>query len=141
MENQKNIFLKKLILYWHKYQNFNVLLFLIYWIYEQKSGYSIRHQSWKCQISGRKAEWENTGIKSFKHVFISMPQRIITMNNENKTIHEFDLNIIYDYFSSTERQGPGSPELTLKALSFIPGLTENSRMADIGCGTGGQTMP
>jgi len=62
------------------------------------------------------------------------------MNNENKTIHEFDLNIIYDYFSSTERQGPGSPELTLKALSFIPGLTENSRMADIGCGTGGQTM-
>ena len=29
---------------------------------------------------------------------------------------------------------------TLKALSFIDGLTENSKIADIGCGTGGQTM-
>jgi ubiquinone/menaquinone biosynthesis C-methylase UbiE len=62
------------------------------------------------------------------------------MNNENKTIHEFDLNIIYDFFSKTERQGPGSPEQTLKALSFISGLTEKSKIADIGCGTGGQTM-
>lgn len=62
------------------------------------------------------------------------------MSNENQTIHEFDLNIIYDYFSNTERQGPGSPEITLKALSFIEGLTEKSKIADIGCGTGGQTM-
>jgi ubiquinone/menaquinone biosynthesis C-methylase UbiE len=62
------------------------------------------------------------------------------MSNENQTIHEFDLNIIYDYFSNTERQGPGSSEITLKALSFINGLTETSKIADIGCGTGGQTM-
>lgn len=62
------------------------------------------------------------------------------MNDEKQTIHEFDLNIIYDYFSNTERQGPGSPEVTLKALGFINGLTEKSRIADIGCGTGGQTM-
>ena len=62
------------------------------------------------------------------------------MNNENQTIHEFDLNIIYEYFSNTERQGPGSPEETLKALSFINGLTKKSKIADIGCGTGGQTM-
>ena len=62
------------------------------------------------------------------------------MSNEKKTIHEFDLNIIYDYFSNTERQGPGSPEITLKALSFIDGLNEKSKIADIGCGTGGQTM-
>jgi len=39
-----------------------------------------------------------------------------------------------------ERQGPGSPEVTLKALSFIDNLTEQSRIADIGCGTGGQTI-
>ena len=58
----------------------------------------------------------------------------------NETIHEFDLSIIYDYFSNTQRQGPGSPEITLKALSFIDGLTTESRIADIGCGTGGQTM-
>jgi tRNA1(Val) A37 N6-methylase TrmN6 len=62
------------------------------------------------------------------------------MNNEKQTIHEFDLKMIYDYFSNTERQGPGSPEITLKALSFIEGLTEKSKIADIGCGTGGQTI-
>ena len=50
------------------------------------------------------------------------------MNNENQTIHEFDLNIIYEYFSNTERQGPGSPEETLKALSFINGLTKNPKL-------------
>jgi ubiquinone/menaquinone biosynthesis C-methylase UbiE len=62
------------------------------------------------------------------------------MNSKKQTIHEFDLNIIYDYFSDTERQGPGSPEITLSALRFIDGLTEKSNMADVGCGTGGQTM-
>ena len=62
------------------------------------------------------------------------------MNNEKQTIHEFDLNIIYDFFSNTERQGPGSREETLKALGFIGGLTEKSKIADIGCGAGGQTM-
>jgi len=62
------------------------------------------------------------------------------MSNENKSIHEFDINLIYEYFSSAERQGPGSPEETLKALGFIDGLTEKSKIADIGCGTGGQTM-
>ena len=62
------------------------------------------------------------------------------MSNENKSIHEFDFNLICEYFSSIERQGPGSPEVTIKALSFIDNLTENSHIADIGCGTGGQTM-
>ena len=60
--------------------------------------------------------------------------------SENQNIHEFDLNIIYDYFQNTVRQGPGSPEITLKALSFIDGLTAESKIADIGCGTGGQTV-
>lgn len=62
------------------------------------------------------------------------------MSNENKTIHDFEFNLICDFFSNMERQGPGSPEVTLKALSFVDGLTDESLIADIGCGTGGQTM-
>jgi SAM-dependent methyltransferase len=62
------------------------------------------------------------------------------MSNENNNIHDFDFNLICEYFSLIERQGPGSPEMTLKALSFIDNLTENSVIADLGCGTGGQTM-
>lgn len=62
------------------------------------------------------------------------------MSNENKTIDQFELNLICEYFSNVERQGPGSPEATIKALSFIDNLTDRSRIADIGCGTGGQTM-
>ncbi|WP_456086371.1 class I SAM-dependent methyltransferase [Parabacteroides sp.] len=65
---------------------------------------------------------------------------IKAMSNENKTIHDFELNLICDFFSNMERQGPGSPEVTLKALSFIDNLTDTSLIADIGCGTGGQTM-
>ena len=62
------------------------------------------------------------------------------MDNELKSIHEFDFSLICEYFSSVERQGPGSPEVTLKALSFIDNLTDKSKIADIGCGAGGQTM-
>ncbi|MBK6935543.1 MAG: methyltransferase domain-containing protein [Chitinophagaceae bacterium] len=62
------------------------------------------------------------------------------MSDDNKTIHDFDFTIICEYFSVMERQGPGSPEVTIRALSFIENLTSESRIADIGCGTGGQTM-
>ena len=62
------------------------------------------------------------------------------MNKECKSIQEFDFNLICKYFSNLERQGPGSPEVTIKALSFIDNLSNESRIADIGCGTGGQTM-
>jgi SAM-dependent methyltransferase len=62
------------------------------------------------------------------------------MSNDNKSIHEFDFNLICEYFSKLNRQGPGSTEVTIKALSFIDNLTNESRIADIGCGTGGQTM-
>jgi len=62
------------------------------------------------------------------------------MGKEYTSIHEFDINLICEYFSNIERQGPGSPEVTIKALSFIDNLNESSRIADIGCGTGGQTM-
>jgi ubiquinone/menaquinone biosynthesis C-methylase UbiE len=62
------------------------------------------------------------------------------MSNDNKSIHEHDFDLICEYFSSIKRQGPGSPEITIKALSFINNLASKSHIADIGCGTGGQTM-
>jgi ubiquinone/menaquinone biosynthesis C-methylase UbiE len=62
------------------------------------------------------------------------------MEHENKSIHEFDVNLICEYFSRLERQGPGSPEMTVKALSFIDNLNAESQILDLGCGTGGQTM-
>lgn len=62
------------------------------------------------------------------------------MTDENKTIHDFDFKLICEYFCSVEQQGPGSPEATLKALGFIDGLNEKSRIADVGCGTGAPTM-
>ena len=39
-----------------------------------------------------------------------------------------------------ERQGPGSPEMTAKAISFLDDQSQISRTVDMGCGTGGQTM-
>lgn len=62
------------------------------------------------------------------------------MSNELKTIHEFDFTLICNYFKALKRQGPGSPEITQKAVSFINELSDKARIADIGCGTGGQTM-
>jgi len=62
------------------------------------------------------------------------------MRDDINSIHEFDLSLITEYFSRFDRQGPGSPEVTAKALSFIDNLSDDSRIADLGCGTGGQTM-
>jgi SAM-dependent methyltransferase len=62
------------------------------------------------------------------------------MTDENKSIHEFDLKLICELHEGLERQGPGSPETTIKALSFIDNLNKISRAADLGCGTGGPTM-
>lgn len=53
---------------------------------------------------------------------------------------EPDFDLICDYYARLERQGPGSPEITKKALGYVDGLTGDSRVADIGCGTGGQTL-
>lgn len=58
----------------------------------------------------------------------------------DQTIHEFDFELINEFFSELDRQGPGCPEETIKALRFIDGLSSESRIADLGCGTGSQTM-
>jgi len=41
------------------------------------------------------------------------------MSDEEHNIHDFDIALICEYFSSMDRQGPGSPEATIKALSLL----------------------
>ncbi|MBP7517410.1 MAG: class I SAM-dependent methyltransferase, partial [Desulfobulbus sp.] len=62
------------------------------------------------------------------------------MSDPPASIHEFDVSLICAYFAALERQGPGSPAVTVQALGFVDNLSAASRIADIGCGTGGQTM-
>ena len=52
-----------------------------------------------------------------------------------------ELEYIIDLHKDSNRQGPGSKEETLRALSFIK-LPDNRQLkiADIGCGTGAQTI-
>ena len=57
---------------------------------------------------------------------------------EQREITIFDL--LVEAHVGLKRQGPGSEEATLRALSFVGELDENSRIADLGCGTGGQTV-
>jgi SAM-dependent methyltransferase len=57
---------------------------------------------------------------------------------KNKQMSIFDL--IVETHIGLERQGPGSPEVTIKALSFLEKHNINFRVADLACGTGGQTM-
>ena len=44
------------------------------------------------------------------------------MNDEIKTIYDFDYRLIREYFSGLERQGPGSPQVTIQALHFVDNL-------------------
>lgn len=62
------------------------------------------------------------------------------METDIKSIHDFDVNLICEYFSNLQRQGPGSDFETLRALSFIDKLESSSLVADIGCGTGTPTL-
>lgn len=62
------------------------------------------------------------------------------MSDEDQNIHGFDIELICEYFSSMDRQGPGSPEATIKALGFIENIHEKSNIVDLGCGTGSQTI-
>jgi SAM-dependent methyltransferase len=52
-----------------------------------------------------------------------------------------ELELIIDLHKNSDRQGPGSEKDTLKALDFLnlPN-DQNLNIADIGCGSGGQTI-
>jgi ubiquinone/menaquinone biosynthesis C-methylase UbiE len=52
-----------------------------------------------------------------------------------------ELELIIDFYRGTERQGPGSDVDTLRALDAMHlDLSKSYKVADIGCGSGGQTI-
>ncbi len=52
-----------------------------------------------------------------------------------------ELELIIDLHKNSERQGPGSESDTLRALDLLNLSTDqNLKVADIGCGSGGQTI-
>lgn len=50
------------------------------------------------------------------------------------------IDLLLETHVGLERQGPGSPEMTYKALKFLDDLDRVALTADLGCGSGGQTM-
>ncbi len=52
-----------------------------------------------------------------------------------------ELELLVDFYKNTERQGPGSSFETEQALNFMNISKEQKlKVADIGCGSGGQTL-
>ena len=50
------------------------------------------------------------------------------------------MDLIIETHLGLKRQGPGSPEMVIKALSFIDNHKEFAKTLDLACGSGGQTM-
>jgi len=48
--------------------------------------------------------------------------------------------LFFELFSGLPRQGPGTTVNTQRALGFVPDIGPRTRVLDIGCGTGAQTL-
>ena len=59
---------------------------------------------------------------------------------ELETRHLSMVDILLETHIGLERQGPGSSEAVEQALGFLKPLNQFSKIADLGCGTGGQTL-
>ena len=48
--------------------------------------------------------------------------------------------LFFELFDGLPRQGPGDTASTLRALALVPGVGAGTRVLDVGCGTGAQTL-
>ena len=48
--------------------------------------------------------------------------------------------LFFELFGGLPRQGPGEAASTLRALALVPDIGPRTRVLDIGCGTGAQTL-
>jgi SAM-dependent methyltransferase len=48
--------------------------------------------------------------------------------------------LFFELFSGLPRQGPGDEASTRRALALVPGVSARTRLLDVGCGTGRQTL-
>ena len=48
--------------------------------------------------------------------------------------------LFYELFSGLPRQGPGTAASTRRALGLVPDVGPRTRVLDVGCGTGAQTL-
>ena len=48
--------------------------------------------------------------------------------------------LFFELFDGLPRQGPGNTSSTLRALELVPGVGPETRVLDLGCGTGAQTL-
>jgi SAM-dependent methyltransferase len=55
--------------------------------------------------------------------------------NENRS-----LELFFELFGDLPRQGPGDVESTRRAFALVPPLDSASRILDLGCGSGAQTL-
>ena len=62
------------------------------------------------------------------------------MGKELKLVEDFDFDMIVDFFGRLNRQGPGSEQTTCQALNLVGKLPQDAKVADLGCGSGGQTL-
>jgi len=69
-----------------------------------------------------------------------MPTRDADAGPIADTVESDDLQLLFELFEQTPRQGPGSEATTRRALRMLPDPLRMERVLDLGCGTGGSTI-